>query len=115
MHQGSRTVSYRASTVLRVRPSGAARRRTNPDIEATCIPGALSAQTQLITDGTLKMKVWSDFSVIVKLSLICVCVGFIVGLCSSGAILHPMEEPSPSPSMEATGSMTDLVQPVHRG
>lgn len=55
------------------------------------------------------MKVWSDFSTIVKLALVCLVVGFVVGYCSSvtsGAAERwpgPMPPTSPihSPSVPA--------------
>lgn len=48
--------------------------------------------------GGCAMKIWSDFSVLLKLALVCVIVGFILGLCSSG-LLRPLQAiPSPSPT-----------------
>jgi hypothetical protein len=43
------------------------------------------------------MKVWSDFSMIVKLAAVCLLAGFIVGLCASGTRGVPAERPDGSP------------------
>jgi hypothetical protein len=50
------------------------------------------------------MKVWSDFSVIVRLAAICVLVGFIAGLCASGRRSMPAEWPNGTPSAAVTSS-----------
>jgi hypothetical protein len=48
------------------------------------------------------MKIWSDFSMLVKLVVVCLILGFALGLCSAGALLDSgPERPSPSPSVMA--------------
>ena len=39
------------------------------------------------------MKVWSEFSTILKLALICLLVGFVAGFCASVAAAGQAERP----------------------
>jgi hypothetical protein len=48
------------------------------------------------------MKIWADFSVLVKVVVICLVLGFALGLCLAGVILDPRpDHPSPSHSVMA--------------
>jgi hypothetical protein len=50
------------------------------------------------------MKIWSDFSAIAKLAFVCLIVGFVLGLCSSG--IHPLSvDPKPTTSVATPTSL----------
>jgi hypothetical protein len=42
------------------------------------------------------MKLWTDVSVVLKIVFVCLIVGFVLGICLSGAPLFTAPSPSPS-------------------
>lgn len=54
------------------------------------------AHTQTMQIGRQAMKIWSDFSMLVKVVVVCLALGFALGLCLAGAFLDPTPgHPSP--------------------
>jgi hypothetical protein len=48
------------------------------------------------------MKIWSDLSMLIKLVVVCLIIGFALGLCSAGALLDwSPDRPIPKPSVMA--------------
>ncbi|MEV6490015.1 hypothetical protein AB0M20_15530 [Actinoplanes sp. NPDC051633] len=48
------------------------------------------------------MKIWSDLSMLIKLVVVCLIIGFALGLCSAGALLNwSPDRPIPKPSVMA--------------
>jgi hypothetical protein len=54
------------------------------------------------------MKIWSDLSVLLKLSTICVIVGFILGLCAAGRAC-PLDAPSPVDLSSSAAQRTGTI------